>query len=554
MVDVKPREMLNIVYKDNPYELEATCTSLDLIKKYHLPVKNPVATVINGYLTRLSHPIRVDSVIEFIERGTPEGERIYESSVIFLFVVAFTKKFPQLKVFIQHSIDLGVYAEVKDRPMKDKEVKSVLSLMRKIVDEKIPINRIERDWEVSLKLMREQMRTDIINLFRYYRPGSFKTYEIKGVEEVFYLPLLPNTFDIDSFDLRRYRSGFVILFQNPDANGETPFQDRPKVFNTYREHNRWGRAIKVRTVGHLNRYIMTDEIKDFVKVAESLHEKKIAKIADEITQRDFVPRVVLIAGPSSSGKTTFSKRLGIQLMVNGFRPVAISLDDYFIDRDMTPLDANGDHDFECLEAIDVKLFTEHLQNLIKGEEVELPHYNFYTGKQELSGKKLRLESDQILIIEGIHGINPKLTETIAEKHKFRILVWALTQLNLHRHDRIPATDTRLLRRIVRDSLFRGYTANDTLLRWRSVRAGEEKHIFPLQDNPDAIFNSALFYELSVLKLQAEKELLRVESSHPMYIVAQRLLKFLTYFLPLVPDDVPKNSILREFIGGSSFKY
>ncbi|MEI8346151.1 MAG: nucleoside kinase, partial [Pseudomonadota bacterium] len=291
-----------------------------------------------------------------------------------------------------------------------------------------------------------------------------------------------------------------------------------------------------------------------IKVSEALHEKKVSQIADMIAKRPFIPRVVLIAGPSSSGKTTFSKRLGVQLLVNGLRPVAISLDNYFVERERTPKDENGDFDFEALEAIDVELFNQQLNQLIRGEEVSIPRFDFRTGGRKGISQKLKLEADHILIIEGIHGLNPTLTKSVEDKYKFRIYISALTQLNLHRHDRISTSDSRLIRRIVRDSYFRGYSASETLSRWPSVRKGENKNIFPLQENGDVMFNSALFYELSVLKGHAERALLKVGKDDPVYIEAQRLLKFLSYFLPIDSSDVPNTSILREFIGGSSFDY
>ncbi len=548
-------EKLKITYLDKNYEIPTFSTPQQMIDSYKLKVENPVGAIINGHLTRLNKRIKVDSTIEFIDRKTNQGQRIYESSLVLLFLAAYKRLFPDYNVFIQHSINQGLYAETKEHEPTEKEIAQIEEEMNKMVKEEIPIARNSDDWEVYISRMEKQKRTDMIKLLRYYPYTLIKTYTLDQVEENLYLPVLPNTKLIHYFKLIKYKDGIGILYPNFYKTKKiNKFCDYPKLFKTYREYHEWSRILKIRTVGQLNRYIMEDDISSLVKTTEALHEKKVSKIADEITSKDFTPRLILIAGPSSSGKTTFSKRLDIQLRVNGILPVAISLDDYFVEREKTPKDANGNYDFESLRAIDVALFTQHLQNLLDGKEIEIPKFDFRTGKRKPTGKKLTLKENQLVIIEGIHGLNPKLTEPIADKHKFKIFVSALTQLNLHRHDRVPTSDTRLLRRIVRDGRFRGYSASETLLQWRSVRAGEETNIFPFQEQADIIFNSALFYELSVLKGFAERELLKVERSHPMYAEARRLLKFLSYFLPLKPDQVPNTSILKEFIGGSSFGY
>lgn len=548
-------EKINVEFKGQSYQTSALTTPMELMTQFSLKVKNPVAAVINGRLEQLTRKMTVDTKLDIIERDTYHGQKIYESSLIFLFVVAFRKVFPHLNVFIQHSIQQGIYAEVRNGSLSDEEVKTLENMMRQMVEKQMPINLITRDWDVALSRMKGNDRTDLMNLYRYYSPSEIKMYELSGIEEGQYQPLLPNSGMIQEFELKSYEEGVAILMPDYEKNKKSSeFKHNPKLFNTYKEYHGWCRVLKVRTVGQLNQYIMNGEISDYIKVAEALHEKKVAAIADMITHRHFTPRVILIAGPSSSGKTTFSKRLAIQLRVNGFKPLAISLDDYFVDREKTPKDENGDYDFEVLEAINYELFQSHLNDLLSGKEIELPKFDFKTGRSSPSGRKLLLEDDQLIIVEGIHGINPKLTDSVDQKHKFKIYISPLTQLNLHRHDRVPSSDTRVLRRIVRDSLFRGYRAHDTLKQWKSVRAGENKNIFPFQESADVIFNSALFYELSVLKLFAERELLRVPREHFMYAESQRLLKFLSYFLPLESEVAPRNSILKEFIGGSSFEY
>ncbi len=548
-------EKIKIDCLGKEYSIDKLTTPLEFIKENGIHTQMPVAVVINGHMTRLDKNIRVNSTMEIIEKDTPQGERIYESSVLFLFLAAFTKTFPNHRVFIQHSIHRGVYAEI-DGEIGKKDVEKVFLAMKQMVMDQMPITRVHRDWDVHLEVMEEKGRQDLISLFRYYNPTVLKFYQLDDIEESVYLPLLPNTKYLTHFELERYQDGIVILFPDfTDGIKESVYLEQPKMFETYRDYHRWSRILKIRSVGKLNQHIMNNDIDQLIMIAEANHEKKVAQIADQIIKSgETVPRLVLIAGPSCSGKTTFSKRLSIQLHVNGYRSVAVSLDDYFIDRDKTPKDKDGNRDFESLEIIDVELFNEHLQRMLKGEEVTTPHYDFHTGKRTGKGKTIKLADDQIIIIEGIHGLNPKLTGSIDKKDKFKVYVSALTQLNLHRHDRIPTSDTRLIRRLVRDSSFRGYSAQETLNQWKSVRAGEAKNIFPLQENADVFFNSALFYELSVLKSQAEKELLRVDRSNPMYAEAERLRKFLSYFLPIGVENVPHISILREFIGDSLFKY
>ncbi len=544
--------LVNVKYHGKEYQIAPGSTLLDLINKYDLPIKDPVAVIINGHFTGINKPIRVDTVLDVITLNSIQGKRVYENSVLFLFIIAFKTKFPKLDVFIQHSIHDGLYAEISPRPLTNKEIDDLKGHMMALVNGWIPIERCLDDWDVSLQRMARQGRKDVTNLFKFHPPNAFKTYKLEDIEEVLYLPILPNTRFIDKFDLQKFADGLVILMDSPESTQKVQLK-KTKIFESFDEYQRWSKILKVRTVGDLNGHIMSGGINDLIKIAEALHEKKVAEIADRITKQEHMPRVVLIAGPSSSGKTTFSKRLEVQLRVNGIKPITISLDHYFKSREETPKDEHGNYDFEALEALDLNLFNQQLKDLLEGKTVVIPKFNFQTGSRS-PGETLTLLANQIIIIEGIHGLNPRLTSSIDKKDKFKIYISPLTQLNLHDHDRIPATDTRVLRRIVRDSFFRGYSAGETLGRWHSVRAGEEKYIFPLQEEADIIFNSSLFYELSVLKKDAEKELLKVPTTDSSYVEARRLLKFLSYFLPIDPDMAPKNSLLKEFIGGSSFKY
>jgi len=548
-------QKIKVTFKDRVYEVTPLTSVLDFISEHHVKVDHPVAIVLNGHFTRLNRKLRVDSTIEFIELKSPQGRRIYESSLSFLFLAAFKKEYPDLTCFIQHSLHMGLYVEIQERTLNNHDIAKVKERMQKMVIADMPIERVTDEWDVAMDYFNQSGRQEVVNLFKYQRPGVFTMYELDGFKDTFYMPLLPSAGMLSHFDLIPYEHGLLIMIPDLSQGTKSPtFVNKPKLFKTFQEYNHWSRILKVRTVGHLNNYIMDGEISDLIKIAESFHEKRVAQIADAITSRAHVPKLVCIAGPTSSGKTTFSKRLGIQLRVNGFRPVAISMDNYFVSRAQTPRDEDGNYDFEVPEALDLPLFAEHMTKLLRGEEIELPRFDFKVGDKTGSGEFLKLDPDQIIIIEGIHGLNPKITSAIDPKDKFKIYIAPLTQINLHQHDRVAGSDTRLLRRIVRDRKFRGYSASDTLSRWNSVRRGEKRNIFPLQEEADEIFNSALFYELSVLKNHAERELLRVEKSDPMYSEAQRLLKFLSYFLSLDAGETPSTSILKEFIGGSTFKY
>ena len=389
-------------------------------------------------------------------------------------------------------------------------------------------------------------------LFKYRRTSTVNLYELDGIKNYFYGYMMPNTKEVRLFKLIPYAHGFILLFPNEQNPVELAhFVPQPKLSHVFKESENWARILDVDIVASLNNLITEGKLPDLIRVSEALHEKKIAQIADSISQHSKV-RLVLIAGPSSSGKTTFAQRLCIQLRVNGLKPHVISIDDYFVDRENTPRDEYGEYDFEALEAIDIKLFNEHMARLIAGETVEIPRFNFKTGKREYKGHTITLEEEDVLVIEGIHGLNEKLSYAIPKENKFKVYVSCLTQLNVDYHNRIPTTDTRLIRRMVRDYQYRGLSAEQTLAQWASVRRGENKNIFPFQEEADVMFNTVLLYELAVLKNKAEPLLFGIDRRSPYYSEAKRLLKFLEYFLAAGTEGIPYNSIIREFVGGSCF--
>jgi uridine kinase len=548
---------IKIRCKNETYEITPLLTVEEFIDKYNVKHNEPVAVVINGHLTRLDKKLRVDSTVELIDLHTPQGKKIYESSLFFLLTVAFNKKFPQLSISIEHALVRGVYLRIFGGTFTESNLQELDDCMRSLVAKNLQIIKHSCDWDMAMNLMGNEERADILNLYRYYAPTNYKYYELEDIREGLYLPLVPKTGILKYFSLTKYQEGLVVIIPDFDlATKELPsFLPAPKVYKSFLEFDKWVSILNVHTVGDLNKHIMNGQITELIKTAEAFHEKKVANIADQISNRDRPHRLVLIAGPSSSGKTTFAKRLEIQLKINGQIPTAISLDNYFVDRDKTPRDHEGNYDFENIEAIDIELFSDHMNKLLNGERVVIPRFSFHLGSKIESSQILQLKDNQTIIVEGIHGLNPLLTSNIQNiQETFKVYIAPITPINLHHHDHIESADIRLIRRLVRDSFFRGYSASETLTRWNSVRKGEQKNIFPLQEESDAIFNSALFYELSVLKYYAERELLHIERDNPSYPEGQRLLKLLSYFLPMNERDVPDNSILKEFIGGSSFHY
>lgn len=513
-----------------------------------------VAAKVNNDIKELSYHLYDSSNVEFIDMTNDDGMRIYKRSLNFILIKAVNDLFPDRKVVINHSISKGLYCEVNgDTELTEAEVHKIEERMRELVGRKIPFIKKIMSLEEAKEIFRKTGRMDRYHAIEHRKKPYVTIYDCDGYEDYFYGYMVPDTGYLSKFALKFFAPGLILMCPdktNPDVVPK--YKEQKKLFNIFKEYKKWGRILGVANVGALNDIVMQGGISEFIRVAEALHEKKIAQIADMIVFNKHKKRVVLIAGPSSSGKTTFAHRLAIQLRVNGVRPVTISLDDYFVDREHTPKDENGEYDFEALEAIDVKLFNQHLTELIEGKEIPVPIFNFPNGCREGFCRKLKIDDDQVLIIEGIHGLNEKLTSSIPKESKFKVYVSAITSMNIDDHNRIPTTDTRIIRRIVRDFQFRGCSAINTIKRWPSVRRGEERNIFPFQEEADIMFNSALIFELGVLKTFAEPLLADIDIMQPEYSEARRLIEFLQNFVPIESKDIPANSIIREFIGGSCF--
>jgi uridine kinase len=511
-----------------------------------------VAALVNGHLRELSHRLENDATLIPVNTTDSDGVRIYRRSLSFLMIAAAAEVLPGQTITVHHSMPFGgYYCEREDRArLTDVELNRLRDRMRQLVDANLPISQVRMPLEEALQLFRQNGDVEKAQLFARRRKDYLTVYELNGVRDYFHGFMVPRTGYLDLFDLRHYHDGFILQFprrHEPDCL--QPFEDEPRLAKVFRDYSSWLRVMGVPSVTALNQAIGDGRTKEVILVAEALHERQLTAIASEIARRRPALKIVLISGPTSAGKTTFSKRLAIQLMAQGIYPVAIGMDNYFVNRDDTPRDAQGNFDFEALEAVDVALFSAHLKALMLGELIEQPRYNFRTGMRE-AGSPLAIGDDHVILIEGIHGLNPRLVEDIPAEAMYRIFISAFTQLNLDRHNRVPTTDTRLLRRIVRDAAHRGYSAADTIRRWPSVRRGEKQHIFPYQNNADVFFNSALVYELSALKPLAQPLLLQVEPGTPERVEANRLLAFLQWFDPIIGDTIPNDSILREFVGGS----
>lgn len=513
-----------------------------------------VAAKVDNDLRELTFKLDEDCNVEFVDLTSDDGMRIYIRSLCFVLIMAVEKLFPDRKVMISHSLSKGLFCEINgSKELDEDEVLQIGEKMREIVNAKIPFVKSTMPMDEAKELFVKNDRLDRFHLIEYREKSYVTMYSCDGIRDYFYGYMTPDTGYVDMFDVVYYKPGLVVLF--PDRSNPTvlpQFKKQEKLFTIISEFKRWGRILEVENIGALNDIVKAGRIGNLIRVSEALHEKKLAQIADMIANHEDKKRVILIAGPSSSGKTTFAKRLSIQLQVNGLKPVTISLDDYFVNRSMTPKDENGEYDFEALEAIDIELFNHQLSEMICGNEVEVPVYNFIKGCREYTGRKLKINDDQIIIIEGIHGLNERLTHLIPHKDKFKIYISAITSMNIDDHNRIPSTDTRMIRRIVRDYQFRGNSAINTIKWWPSVRRGEEKNIFPFQEEADIMFNSSLIFELGVLKTYAEPLLSGIDATHAAYSEAKRLLEFLGLFLPIDCKEIPPNSILREFIGGSCF--
>ena len=518
-----------------------------------------LAALVNNRIKELSYRIYTPVTVRFVDITSFEGIRVYQRTAWFLLQKAVRDLYPGRTLHIRHSMGQnGFYCEIDGiDSFSDRQTGALKARIRELVERDLPIRRTKALTSEVRARYAEEGFTDKIALLDS-RPRLYSDlYTLDDTAGYFYGSLAPSTGYVRHFDIEPYYNGFYLalpLRTDPDRIVRTVHQD--KMFGIFREYQSWVRIMGVPTVGDVNAKVLAGDAGGMIKLAEAFHERKFAEVADAILQANLLrgTRVVLISGPSSSGKTTSAKRLGIQLGVLGLNPVLISLDDYFVDREKTPKDADGEYDYEALEAIDLDLFNDHLGRLMRGESVDIPRYDFITGRRTWHNAPLTLDERSILVIEGIHGLNPRLTPSIPDHMKFKIYISCFTSVSMDNLSRIATTDNRLLRRMVRDNATRGHNAQATLARWESVRRGEEKHIFPYQENADVMFNSSLFYEISVLRPYAERILREVPDTVPEYGEAKRLLKFLDNFIPIDPAEIPPTSLLREFIGGSSFRY
>lgn len=518
-------------------------------------VPGAIAARVNNKTVSLKYELYNPKQIEFINLGSSSGMRAYVRTLTFILSAAIAELYPNAVFRLEHPVSKGYFCELElGRPLKPADLEAIKKRMNELIAADNPIEYHRDETQVVIELFRERGRQDIVDLLET-KGALYSDYWKMGWHiDYYYGALAMSTGAVHLFDLKPYFNGF--LLQIPDRKNPTKLEDivpQHKMLGVFNEFLRWNRIMSLTTVGDLNKLIQSGESTHLINISESLQEKKIAQIADQIHQQQ-TTRIVLISGPSSSGKTTFAKRLSIQLMVLGIKPVALSLDDYFKEREDTPRDEKGEYDFESLYALDLDLFNDHLKALLRGEEVSIPTFNFTTGRKEYKGKTMKLHPNNVLILEGIHALNPALLPGIKPELLFKVYVSALTSISLDYHNWIPTTDNRLLRRIIRDFRYRSYSAQDTISRWESVREGEEKWIFPFQENADAMFNSALLFEFSVLRSYAEPILRQVPQRCPEFTEAHRLLRFLEFFVPISDPEIPKTSLLREFLGGSSFRY
>ena len=552
---------LEIRFAHNPSAYPINCpfgTPVDtLLEYFDIPEHALAAVRVNNEIRPLKTRLVMNCTLEAVLLDSPEGAMIYRRSLAFILAIAARKRFPDCSVYVGHSLGNSYYYTFStgSRPT-EQEVADLKEEMLALVRENLPITFKYLAYEEAMEVFSTNRQTDTVLLLDQRSTPRIKANECKGFVDIYVEPLLPRTGLLSAFDLQCYEDGFLLCFPGVGADKTiVPVSGEQKVFRVYEEYKKWGRIVGVRVVGELNALVASRTVRDYIRIAEAFQARKLAEIAEQIYAKQDTVKMVLLAGPSSSGKTTSAKRLSIELMALGIKPVAISLDDYYVGTDKTPKDEKGNPDYECLEALDIPFLNEQLLALYRGDEITLPVYDFKTGgRKAAGGKKIRMEQRSILIVEGIHALNDKLTPSIARDTKFKLFVSALTQLNIDDHNRIPTSDNRLLRRMVRDYQFRAKDAAGTIKMWPGVQSGERKHIFPFQNSADMTFNSALDYELSVLKYYAEPLLRAVKPGMREYAEAVRLLSFLENFAPIPPQYVPGASILREFIGESEFKY
>ena len=552
------KQVIQIRCKNNKksQKVEIGSTLFDIFSAFDLKMTHgPVSARVNNKVEGMHYRVYNSKDVEFLDMTSSSGSRAYTRTLFFVLCKAVQDIYPATDVVIDIPVSNGFYVDIRlGRPVVDEDVNIIRRRMQEIIDARMPIRRFTVPTEEAVALFQEKGDVEKVKLLK--TSGSIYTtyYKIGDYVDYYYGTLLTNTSHLYLFGLEKYYDGMLLRIpslKNPDVLGEMTRQD--KMFEIFKEHHRWQSILGIRTVGDFNQAIDANHSTDIINISEALQEKKIAKIAEEIASRKGV-KLVLLAGPSSSGKTTSCKRLSIQLAVNGLKPLQISLDDYFVDREKTPKDASGEYDYESIYALDLDLINEQFNALFRGEEVELPKYDFQSGKSKKSGNKLKMNDNNVLVVEGIHALNPELTAHIPQEQIFRVYASALTTILLDNHNYIPTTDNRLLRRIIRDNKYRGVSAQETIHRWPSVRAGENKWIFPFQENADAMLNTAMLYELAVIKTQAEPLLQQVPENCEEYAEAYRLLKFLKYFKGIPYNNLPPTSLLREFLGGSSFHY
>ncbi len=521
-------------------------------KYFNYPI---LVAKVDNHLTELNAKLTKKCDIDFYDRSSNTGNGIYACSVQFLMTVALKKLYPDAEVIIQNSIDKGVYCELENLEISKTELKTLENKMKEIHKEHLIYTKVSVDRLDAITFFKKKKQYDKVKVLKYISNTYVNLYRLDDVYDYYFSDMAYSTDAIDSFKLTYIKkNGFVLSWPNiynPECTLD--YVHRPLIASTFADYTKWGKTVDISNAADLNEVVSMGKYNDIIRLSETHFESQLSMISEQIYQRRNNIKFVLLAGPSSSGKTTTAKKLEIYLQSKGLKTHTISVDDYFVNKEDTPVDEFGEYDFESIKAIDLNLFNRHLAKLLDGEKVQIPDYNFVTGKREYNKKYLKLEKDDIVVIEGLHAINDELTMAVDRINKFKIFIGPFTQLNIDNHNRIHTSDTRRLRRIVRDNKTRGYNAADTLRMWKKIREGEEKYIFPYQHDVDAVINSALLYELGVLKTYAEPLLFSVEENDEMYPEAIRLINFLRNFLPIPSDEVPKDSILREFIGGSGFE-
>lgn len=548
-------EYLEVTYRGEVKKIKRKTLFSTLAKEAQGDYDYPIMLAsIDNHLRELTKGIKKGGELNFLTMNDSDGRKTYRRSITFLLEAAVDRVVGKKGVTarVQYSVNNGYYCEMTDNyPVTEQFIADVKAEMKSLVEKDIPLTKESWSTEDAIAYFKEQGMADKVSLFRYRLGSRVNMYVLDGFRDYYYGYMVPSTGCLTQFDLEPYHEGFVLVYPRKDEKEVQPFLQGEKFFTTLRESDAWGQRMGIRNIGDLNNAIVRGSVEDVILTQEALMERRIGALAEQIAS-DPKKKFVMIAGPSSSGKTTFSHRLSVQLRAHGLNPHPFPLDDYYADREFCPRDENGNYDFECVEALDVKKLNVDLQDLLEGKQIEKPIFNFMTGKRETNGRPMKLDEGDVLVIEGIHGLNDRLSESIDNKNKFKIYISALTALNIDEHNYLPTTDERLLRRIVRDARTRGSLAQETIGMWESVRRGENKYIFPFQEKADVMFNSALIYELAVMKTYAEPLLFAVDPASREYAEAKRLLKFLDYFLALPSDAIQTNSILREFIGGGCF--